>query len=181
MQRLKNIDLKFLLIVGVILLVAFTAAWITIVVFRIILPAVAESTFWDELSGPTVATLVILGIKWLLYREMVFHLLITADIPGTENAQIWILRRRAGQGLILLPRLQREALISQPVTLVRNVFWWGVYGVDRCALYVRFGEGDTSSHVVEFPRGLYHAHAIVRVRLSELTAPRLVITGAHIE
>ena len=142
---MKNrIDFKFLGIVGAIVLVALTAAWAVIVLFRYFLPHLAAETFWDELSGSTIAALVIIGIKSLLLREKLFHLLVTADVPGVSTVHIYLQRRRSGRGLVFNPVFQREAIISDKDALIRNISWWGVYGVDRCTLCVYFGDSDAN-------------------------------------
>ena len=127
-MRFRTIDFRLLGIAGVILAVALGTAFGTIELFRELFPVVAKQTFWDEITGPTIAALVILGIKWLLYREKVFHLLLIMDVPATETAQLYVLRRQRGIGLVFMPTLCREAMVRAPDTMIRNVFWWGCTG-----------------------------------------------------
>jgi len=82
----------------------------------------------------------------------------------------------------MMPRYQREAVINDSHTFVRNIHWWGVYGVDPCTMCFKFHARDTKCHYVELPRSLYQAHATVHVRLSELSEPQtLMVSRQHIE
>lgn len=178
----KQIDFRLLGIAGAILAVAVGAAWVTIVIFRDLFPAIAHQTIWDEISGPTIAAVTIITIKSLLYREKVFHLMVVMDVPGMNTVDLYLLRRRSGWGLLLMPALQREALIDGRDALIRNIFWWGVFGVDRCTFCIKFGDNDTTCRYVELPRALYRAHATIRVRLGELSeAQPLIVSRQHIE
>jgi len=76
-----RIDFRLLAITAAILSIALTAAWGATTLFRFLFPSLAAETIWDELTGPTIASLVIIGIKALLYREKVFHLQVTMDVP----------------------------------------------------------------------------------------------------
>jgi hypothetical protein len=179
---MKQIDLRLLGIAGAILAIAFTAAGVAIYLFRYFLPQVAADTIWDELTGPTIAALVIFGIKSLLFREKVFHLMVAADVPGLSTVNLYLLRRRRGWGMVFMPRFRREALINDRDAFIRNIFWWGVYGVDDCRLCIRFGDSDMNCRYVDLPRALYRPHATIRVRLSELNANQpLVISHQHVE
>ena len=151
-------------------------------IFRETFPVLANQTIWDEITGPTIAALVILGIKWMLYREKVFHLLIVVDEPAGNTASLYVLRRQLNWDMIFLPTFQREDMIYGPQTLVRNVFWWGVFGVDRCTLDVRFGDSDATSHIVHIPRWPYRAYATIRLHMSELSDARpFLVTPEHFE
>jgi hypothetical protein len=175
----QKIDVKFLAIAGAILAIAFIAAWITIFLFRHFFPDIAIHTFWDELSGPTVATLVVFGIRSLLYRERIFHLMVTMDVPDLRVAHLWVPRRRRGWGMVFVPNLQREALIQDRDTLIRNIFWWGVYGVDRCTVCITFGDSDTGCCYLMLPRAPHQSHATIRVRLSELLELQSFMVSPH--
>lgn len=177
-----RVDFRLLVITGAIISIALAAAWGATTLFRYLFPSLAAETIWDELTGPTIASLVIIGIKAILYREKVFHLQVTMDVHEIHRADLYLLRRRGGWGLVLMPRYQREAMINDNHTFVRNIHWWGVYGVDPCMLCIKFSARDTKCHYVELPRSLYQAHATVHVRLSELSEQQtLVVARQHIE
>jgi hypothetical protein len=180
---MKNrIDFRLLAIAGGILSVALAAAWAATALVRYLFPVLSAETIWDDLTGPTIASLVAIAIKSLLYRENIFHLLVTADVPGIRVANLYLLRRRGGRGLIFMPRYQREAMIQDRDTMIRNINWWGAYGVDRCQLCIKFDDNDTNCRYVEIQRSLYRAFVTIRVRFSELSEHQpLVVSHQHIE
>jgi len=178
----NRIDFRLLGIAGAILALALSMAWAATALFRSLFPSLAAETIWDELTGPTIASLVIIGIKALLYREKVFHLEVTMDVPEIHRVNLYVLRRRSGWGLVLMPRYQREAMINDRHTFVRNIHWWGVYGVDPCTLCIKFDKHDAKCQYAVLPRTLYQAHATVHVRLSELNEQQpLIVSPQHIE
>ncbi len=178
----QRIDFRLLGIAGAILALAVTAAWTATVLFRYWFPYTAAETIWDELTGPTIASLVIFGTKALLYREKIFHLQVTMDVPDITTVNLYLLRRRGGWRLLLMPTFQREALIHDRHTFIRNVNWWGVYGVDRCVLCLKLEAHDTNCRYVELPRSLYRSHATIRVRLNELSEQQpMIVSPQHIE
>ena len=87
-------------------------------------PHPAAEAFWDELPGLPIAALVSFGVKSFLVREEVFHLLLTMDVAGINTVNLKLYRRRGSFGLLLMPTLQREAIIYERDTLVRNISWW---------------------------------------------------------
>jgi hypothetical protein len=180
---MKNrIDFRLLAIAGAIVSIALVAAWAATALFRYLFPSIAAETIWDEVTGPTIASLVAIAIKSLLYRKKIFHLMVTTDVPDIHVANLYLLRRRGGWGLIFMPRYQREAMIRDRDTLIRNINWWGVYGVDRCLLCIKYDDNDTNCRYVEIPRSLYRAYVTIRVRLSELSEHQpLVVSRQHIE
>jgi hypothetical protein len=180
---MKNrIDLRLLGIAGAILAIALTGAWLSIALFRYLFPHLAAETFWDELSGLPIAALVTIGIKWLLLREQTFHLLVTTDVPEIGTVNLYLRRRREGRGIVFLPAFRREAVIKDRDTLIRNINWWGVYGVDRCTLRFDFSGDDTNGRYVEIPTALCHTHGTIRLRLGELSEHKpLIVSRQHIE
>jgi hypothetical protein len=182
-ERMMNrIDFRLLGIAGAILAFALTVAWAATALFRSLFPSIAAETIWDELTGPTIASLVIIGIKVLLYREKIFHLLVTMDVPDIRRVTLYLPRRGNGWGLLLMPRYQREAMINDSHTFIRNIHWWGVYGVDRCTMCIKFDNHDTNCRYVELPRSLYRAHATIRVHLSEVSEQQtLIVSPQHVE
>ena len=178
----NRIDFRFLGIVAAIVAIALTAAWAAIVFFRYLFPHLAAETFWDEFSGLPVAALATIGVNSLLLRRQIFHLLVTMDVPGISAVDLYLLRRRDGRGMVFVPTLLREAVINDRDALIRNINWWGVYGVDRCTLCFYFGNGDTNCRYVVVPGTLYRSYATIRVRLGELSEHRpLIVSRRHLE
>ena len=163
---MKQIDYRLLGITGGIVAIALTVAWMSIVLFRYLFPALAAETFLDELSGLPIAAMVTVGGQWLLLREEVFHLLLTVDMPDINIVNLQLLRRRSGLGLLFMPAYQREAIITEGTTLIRNISWWGEHGVDVCRLCFYVGDIDTPGHLLDLPRGLIHAHATINIKPS---------------
>jgi hypothetical protein len=180
---MKNrIDFRLLAIAGAILSIALAAAWATTALFRYLFPVISAETIWDDVTGPTIASLVAIAIKSLLVRKKIFHLLVTTDVPGISTVNLYLLRRHEGRGLVFKPTFQREAMINEKDTLIRNINWWGVYGVDRCLLCIKFDDNDTNCRYVEIPRSLYRAYVTFQVRLSELSEHQpLVVSRQYIE
>jgi len=166
----RYIDFKLLSISAAILSVAVALAWAAIELFRQLFPVLSENTFWDELTGPTIAALVLVAVKMLLYRKRTFHLEIISDRKATRT-QVLILRRETGLRLIYMPRFWKEAQLSGGRQLVRNIFWWGVWGVDRCLLCIRTGDQDPC-RMVELPVGSAEDFATVQLALKQLKANR---------
>ena len=163
---MTRIDYRMLVISSAILAIAFALGWSATSLFRLLFPLVAASTLWDEITGPTVVTLALLMIKWLMYRQMVFHVWLTADITGDSPVHMRVQRRRRGWRMFLLPVFDREALVSEPYAMIRNVFWWGVFGVDRCVLRFERDAPKPTQHLIEVPQRVVRSHATVRVTLS---------------
>ena len=87
----RRIDVRLLVSATAILTLA--VAWLVIWLFRRVLPAIAADTIWGELTGPTSAALVVLGIEMPLCREKVFYPLAIADVPGMRRVHLFLLRR----------------------------------------------------------------------------------------
>jgi hypothetical protein len=158
-----------LAITSVILVIAFALGWGAISLFRFLFPAVAAHTFWDEITGPTIVALAIVLIKWLLYREVVFHVWVDVGIVGDSPVHLWVQRRRRGWGLLFLPAFEREALIWEHQSMIRNAFWWGVFGVDRCLLRFEYDAPKPAWRLVEVPWQAVRPYATIRVSLGEAT------------
>jgi len=178
----NKIDFRFLWISGAIVTVALATATAAIWTFRYLFPHLAAETIWDELSGSTIAALFIFGLKALLLREQVFHLLVTADLPEVRSIHVFLLRRNPGWGLMYVPTFQREAMIHNHDALIRNISWRGVYGVDRCTLCVKFDADERKFQQVIVPKVPRRTHFTIRLRLSDLRENKpLILSVQNIE
>ena len=109
-------------------------------------PHLASETFWDKLAGLPIFAIVTYGARFFLIYEQIFHLFVHVDIHGVDTVHIDLIRRMEWLHVFYIPAVHREALVSDEETLVRNIKWWGVRGVDRCIFCFRFGTGAGSYH-----------------------------------
>lgn len=179
---MKNrIDLRLIFISGFIALVSLSVAWAAIILFRYFFPQLAAETIWDELAGLPIAALISFGVKYILVREQLFHLLVTMDVDGISIVNLKLLRRRDGVGVLFMPTLFKEAIIYNQDTLVRNISWWGVYGVDVCRLCFYADNNQQEYGSLEIPGSLVHSYASVHVKLSELSeGSPLIVDQRHV-
>jgi len=166
----RSIDFRLLWISAAILSVAIVLAWLAIEMFRQLFPVISENSFWDELTGPTIGALAILAIKMLLYRQRTFHLQIVSK-QRAASVYLSLLRRDAGFRLIYLPRFRPEAVVAGRPGMVRNVFWWGIRGVDLCLLCVKTAPNG-ACRMIEIPAGIIDDFGTVRLSIDRLTPKR---------
>ena len=134
-----------------------------------------------RLLGITGGIVVIaLTVSWLgivLLRYLFPALAAETFLDELSSLPIAAMVTVGGQWLLL-----REAIITERTTLIRNISWWGVHGVDVCRLCFYVGDFDTPGYLLDLPRGLVHAHATINIKLSELNEQQqLIISPKHIE
>jgi len=176
----SRIDIRLAGIAGATLLVVCAAAWAGVILFRYWFPVLAAKTILDELSGVPVAALAAVIVKRLLFREEIFHLMVTADVLGHPPVDVYLLRRRKGARMLFVPAFHREAIIAGQNAMIRNIAWWGISAIDVCTLCFKFGDAD--GRYLRIPGTLLRHYATVRVRLSELSNGRpLTVSREHVD
>jgi len=180
---MKNrIDLRLVAIGSATVLLAGAAGWAGVDLFRHWFPNLSAETFWDELSGLPIAAIFAIAAKSILLREKIFHLMVTVDVPGVQAVNVYLLRRRKGWNIIFMPALQREAYIAGRDTMIRNIRWWGISGIDVCTLCFNFGDSDQNGRYVRIPKASCRPYDTVQLRLSELSDRRpLTVSRQHVE